>query len=144
MSPTDSQLAAFKAIRQEAQSLMRTRLTSEVRDSLERILHVTRVQINAGNAALQAQASQDDNIPPKPQGLQERLSQTPSEKRSRIIWVVVIALWVVVGYIGSQNIKQILQLPPKTAQAAEAEPAVEVSATTAAEPAPESAQKTSK
>lgn len=141
MSPTDSQLAAFKAIRQEAQSLMRTRLTSEVRDSLERILHITRVQINAGNAALQAQ---DNPTPAKPLGLQERLSQTPSEKRSRIIWVVVIALWVVVGYIGSQNIKQILQIPPETAQAAEADPAVEAPATTPPEAAAEPAQKTSK
>ncbi|MBK1682517.1 hypothetical protein [Rhodoferax fermentans] len=141
MSPTDSQLAAFKAIRQEAQSLMRTRLTSEVRDSLERILHITRVQINAGNAALQAQ---DNPAPAKPQGLQERLSQTPSEKRSRIIWVVVIALWVVVGYIGSQNIKQILQIPPETAQAAEADPAVEAPATAPPEAAAEPAQKTSK
>ncbi|MBT3066896.1 hypothetical protein [Rhodoferax sp. U11-2br] len=141
MSPTDSQLAAFKAIRQEAQSLMRTRLTSEVRDSLERILHITRVQINAGNAALQAQ---DNPAPAKPQGLQERLSQTPSEKRSRIIWVVVIALWVVVGYIGSQNIKQILQLPPETAQAAEADPAVEAPATAPPEAAAEPASKKSK
>ncbi len=141
MSPTDSQLAAFKAIRQEAQSLMRTRLTSEVRDSLERILHITRVQINAGNAALQAQ---DNPAPAKPQGLQERLSQTPSEKRSRIIWVVVIALWVVVGYIGSQNIKQILQIPPETAQAAEADPAVEAPETAPPEAAAEPAQKTSK
>lgn len=141
MSPTDSQLAAFKAIRQEAQSLMRTRLTSEVRDSLERILHITRVQINAGNAALQAQ---DNPAPAKPQGLQERLSQTPSEKRSRIIWVVVIALWVVVGYIGSQNIKQILQIPPETAQAAEADPAVEAPATAPPEVAAEPAPKTNK
>lgn len=141
MSPTDSQLAAFKTIRQEAQSLMRTRLTSEVRDSLERILHVTRVQINAGNAALQAQ---DNPTPAKPQGLQERLSQTPSEKRSRIIWVVVIALWVVVGYIGSQNIKQILQIPPETAQAAQADPAVATPATAAPEVAAEPAQKTTK
>ena len=141
MSPTDSQLAAFKAIRQEAQSLMRTRLTSEVRDSLERILHITRVQINAGNAALQAQ---DNPTPAKPQGLQERLSQTPSEKRSRIIWVVVIALWVVVGYIGSQNIKQILQIPPETAQAAEADPAVEAPATAPPEVAAEPAPKTTK
>ena len=141
MSPTDSQLAAFKAIRQEAQSLMRTRLTSEVRDSLERILHVTRVQINAGNAALQAQ---DNPTPAKPQGLQERLSQTPSEKRSRIIWVVVIALWVVVGYIGSQNIKQILQIPPETAQAAQADPAVATPAAAVTEPLADAAPKKSK
>jgi len=119
MSPTDSQLAAFKAIRQEVQSLMRTRLTSDVRDGLERILHVTRVQINAGNAAQQAQAAQDDISPAKPLGLQERLSQTPSEKRSRIIWVVVLALWAVVGYMGSQHFHEIFQQPAQAAAAQE-------------------------
>ena len=124
MSPTDSQLAAFKAIRQEAQSLMRTRLTSDVRDSLERILHITRVQINAGNAALQAASAQDQDSPAKPLGLQERLSQTPTEKRSRIIWVVVIALWAVVGYLGSQHFHEIFQQPAETASTQEA-PAAE-------------------
>jgi hypothetical protein len=126
MSPTNSQLAAFKAIRQEAQSLLRTRLTSETRESLERILAVTRVQINAGNAALQAQQGQDDNAPVKPLGLQERLSQTPSEKRSRIIWVVVLALWAVVGYMGSQHFHEIFQQPAAAQEApAQETPAAE-------------------
>jgi hypothetical protein len=130
MSPTDSQLAAFKAIRQEVQSLMRTRLTSDVRDGLERILHVTRVQINAGNAALQAQAAQDDTNPPKPVGLQERLSQTPTEKRSRMIWVVVLALWAVVGYMGSQHFHEIFQQPAQAAATQET-PAAEAPAQSA-------------
>lgn len=123
MSPTDSQLAAFKAIRQEAQSLMRTRLTSDVRDGLERILAVTRVQINAGNAARQAEMAQNGDLPPPPTGMQERLSQTPTEKRSRILWIVVLTLWLVVGYLGTQNYKKILQLPSETAQASEVAPA---------------------
>jgi len=127
MSPTNSQLAAFKAIRQETQSLLRTRLTSETREGLERILAVTRVQINAGNAALQAQLAQDDITPAKPLGLQERLSQTPSEKRSRIIWVVVLALWAVVGYMGSQHFHEIFQQPAEAAPAQET-PAAEAPA----------------
>jgi len=115
MSQSDSQLAAFKAISQEAQSLLRMRQTSDVRDAMERILHITRVQINAKNAALRAADPQASAANQPPVSFQAKISQTPTEKRSRMMWIIVLALWAAVGYMGSQHFHEIFQQPPQAA-----------------------------
>lgn len=129
MSLSESQFAAFKAITQQAQRLQRTQQTKEVQEVIEQIVAIARVQTNKiideNRAALPP-----DNTPVSPMvRMQKSMSNGLSPRASNILWAVVIGLWLIVGYMGSQHFHEIFQQPaeateaPGAAQAPSATPA---------------------
>lgn len=122
MSLSESQFAAFKAITQQAQRLQRTQQTREVREVMEQIMAIARVQTNRIIEDNKVEAPPEDTPagPVSPMmRMQKAMSKGPSKKVSNIIWAVVIGLWLIVGYMGSQHFHEIFQQPPAKTQPAQ-------------------------
>jgi len=109
MSLSESQFAAFKSINQQAQRLMRTPQTREVRDVMEQIIAITRVQTNKIIDENKVEVPPDKTSDGPMLRMQKSLSRGPSKRTSNIIWAIVILLWIVVGYLGSQHMHEIFQ-----------------------------------
>lgn len=109
MSLSESQLAAFKAITHQARRLERTPQTREVREVMDQIMAITRVQTNKIIDENKLEAPPDTTTAGPMLRAQVALSRAPSQKVSNIIWAVVIGLWLIVGYLGSQHFHEIFQ-----------------------------------
>jgi len=138
MNPTESQAAAFKAITQQVQRLQRTEQTREVREVMEQIAAIARVQNNRIIDDNKVAPPPDNTLASPMMRVQKNLSQGFSQRTSNIMWVVVIGLWVIVSYLGSQHIHEIFQQPanateaPRAAEAPSAAPADAPTTATAA------------
>jgi|GEM_PF-2599328 len=119
MSLSESQFAAFKAINQQAQRLLHTPQTREVREVMEQIIAISRVQTNKIIDANKVDAPPDDTPVSPMIRMQKAMSRGPSKRVSNIIWAVVAALWIAVGYLGSQHFHEIFQQPAEAAEATE-------------------------
>ena len=116
MSLSESQFAAFKAITQQVQRLQRTPQTREVREVMDQIMHIARVQTNKIIDDNKVETP-PDNTPVSPMvRMQKSMSNGLSPRASNILWAVVIALWLVVGYLGSQHFHEIFQQPAQEVQ----------------------------
>lgn len=136
MSLSESQFAAFKAINQQAQRLLHTPQTREVREVMEQIIAISRVQTNKIIDANKVAAPPDDTPVSPMIRMQKAMSRGPSKRVSNVIWAVVAALWIAVGYLGSQHFHEIFQQPAEVAEVtgpAETTAAVADTATTATE-----------
>lgn len=133
MSLSESQFAAFKAINQQAQRLLHTPQTREVREVMEQIIAISRVQTNKIIDANKVAAPPDDTPVSPMIRMQKAMSRGPSKRVSNIIWAVVAALWIAVGYLGSQHFHEIFQQPAEAAEVAggadNTAPAVEAATT---------------
>lgn len=132
MSLSESQFAAFKAINQQAQRLLHTPQTREVREVMEQIIAISRVQTNKIIDANRVDTPPDDTPVSPMIRMQKAMSRGPSKRVSNIIWAVLAALWIAVGYLGSQHFHEIFQQPAEAAEATAPAAAVAAdSATTA-------------
>ena len=109
MSLTESQFAAFKAITQQVQRLQRNHQTKEVSEVMNQIMAIARVQTNRIIEDNKVAAPPDDTPVSPMVRMQKNMSQGFSPRTSNIIWAVVIGLWLVVGYLGSQHFHEIFQ-----------------------------------
>jgi len=135
MSLSESQLAAFKAITQQVQRLQRNHQTGEVREVMDQIMAIARVQTNRIIDQNRVEPPPDATpVSPMVQ-MQKNMSKGLSPRASNIVWAVVIGLWLIVGYLGSQHFHEIFQQPATATEApgaAEAPPATPADAPTAA------------
>lgn len=109
MNRSESQYAAFKAITQQAQTLQRTSQTKEVRVVIDHIMAIARIQTNLIIDENKVQAPQDNTPVTRMSRVQEAIIRPPSNKVSNIIWAVLIALWILVSYLGTQNFQAMFQ-----------------------------------
>lgn len=109
MSLSESQFAAFKAITQQVQRLQHTSQPREVREVLDQITAIARVQTNKIIDENKVDLPPDTTPKSPMMRAQIAMSRGPSQKTSNIIWGVVIGLWLIVGYLGSQHFNEIFQ-----------------------------------
>jgi hypothetical protein len=109
MTPSESQYAAFKAIAQHALKLQRTDQNREARAVIDQILTISRIQTNLIIDENTAGAPQDTTPGSPMSRAKEAIISPPSNKTSNIIWAVLAALWILVGYLGTQNFQAMFQ-----------------------------------
>ena len=116
MSLSESQFAAFKAITQQVQRLQRNPQTKEVREVMDQIAAIARVQSNRIIEENKVEAPPDDTPVSPMDRMQKSMSKGLSPRASNILWAVVIGLWLIVSYLGSQHFHEIFQQPAPEVQ----------------------------
>ncbi|APW45718.1 hypothetical protein [Rhodoferax antarcticus] len=109
MNPSESQYAAFKAITQQAQKLQRTDQTREARALIDQIMTTARIQTNLIVDESMGKVPQDTTPGTPMSRAKEAIINPPSNKVSNIIWAVLVALWILVSYLGTQNFQAMFQ-----------------------------------
>ena len=111
MTPSESQYAAFKTIALQAQKLQRTDQTREARAIIDQIMTIARIQTNLIVDESMGKVAQDATPSGPMSRAKEAIINPPSNKASNIIWAVLVALWILVGYLGTQNFQAMFQSP---------------------------------